>query len=142
MGKVSKLILYVDGASKGNPGPSGIGVVVCDAEGRVLAEIKRTLPETTNNIAEYQALICGLEEALARKADEVCVRSDSELIVKQSSGQYKVRADHLKPLAEQVKQLSGGFHRVIFQQIPREQNKLADRLAKNASLYRGDGENR
>lgn len=130
---MSKLILYVDGASKGNPGPSGIGVVVCDAGGKVLAEIKRTLPETTNNIAEYQALICGLEEALVRKASEVCVRSDSELIVKQSSGQYKVRADHLKPLAEQVKQLAGGFHRVIFQQIPREQNKLADRLAKNAS---------
>ena len=130
---VDKLILYVDGASKGNPGPSGIGVVICDAGGKVLAEIKRTLPETTNNIAEYQALICGLQEALIRKVSEVCVRSDSELIVKQSSGIYKVRAEHLKPLAEQVKQLARGFHRVVFQQIPREQNKLADRLAKNAS---------
>lgn len=128
-----KLILYVDGASRGNPGPSGIGVVVCDVGGRVIGRIQRTLGPATNNCAEYQALICGLEEALIQGASEVVIRSDSELVIRQSSGYYRVRSEHLKPLAEEVSSLKRGFKRVIFEQIPREQNKEADRLAKRAS---------
>ncbi len=130
---MARVIIYVDGSARGNPGPAGIGVVIYDSNNKMINQIKRALSPTTNNIAEYEALICGLESALIHNADQVVVRSDSELVVRQSLGHYKVRAQHLKPLAEQVQRLIRGFDRVIFERIPREKNKQADRLARLAS---------
>ncbi|NLG87127.1 MAG: reverse transcriptase-like protein, partial [Firmicutes bacterium] len=86
-----KLILHIDGASRGNPGPAGIGVVIADVSGTVLAEVSEYIGEVTNNVAEYKALLKGLQEAARIGAKDVSIYSDSELLVKQMNGQYRVR---------------------------------------------------
>jgi ribonuclease HI len=125
-------IVYSDGASRGNPGPAAIGAVVIDPSGRVLHEISETLGLTTNNVAEYRALIAGLEAALALGARRVEVRMDSELIVRQAIGRYRVKNPGLMPYHQRLISLRPRFDEVIFRHVPRAMNSHADALANRA----------
>ena len=127
-----KLIIFTDGASRNNPGPSAIGVIIQDTAGKRVAEISRFIGTATNNQAEYQAIIAALEKARALDASAVDLRADSELVVKQLKGQYRVRNAELKPLFERAQALSRTFNPFSIKYIPREQNCAADRLANQA----------
>ena len=131
--KIDKAILYTDGASRGNPGPAAIGVVIKDGQGRVLGKISRRLGITTNNQAEYKAVIAALEEAARLGLTNVDVKADSELVVKQVSGRYRVKNAALKPLYNRVRELQASFQSFAISYIPRRQNAEADRLC-NAAL--------
>ena len=123
------LIVSCDGASRGNPGPAGIGVLITNEGGSVLAEIAEGLGETTNNVAEYTAAREGLRRAGELGARRVHLRSDSQLLIEQLSGRYKVKSAHLRPLYMEVVQELARFERVKLEHIPRERNREADRLA-------------
>ncbi|MFA5094616.1 MAG: ribonuclease HI family protein [Candidatus Omnitrophota bacterium] len=127
-----RLVIYTDGGSRGNPGPSGIGVVVCDENGETVRNVSKYIGETTNNVAEYTALIYGLQEALILRADEVIINCDSELMVKQVKKEYRVKDKGLKPLSGQVEHLLSGFSKYEINHIDRSLNKGADRLADKA----------
>ena len=128
-----RVVVEADGGSRGNPGPAGYGAVVLDPlTGGVLAERAAGIGRETNNVAEYQGLIAGLAAALELGADEVDVRMDSKLVVEQMSGRWQVKHPSMKPLAREAAQLVSQFSRVSFSWIPRERNKLADRLANEA----------
>src|SRR5262249_1563948 len=114
---------------RGNPGPAGIGVQITDAEGEVLAEIARGLGPTTNNVAEYTAVIEGLRRAAELGAEGVLLRSDSQLLIKQLTGAYRVKAAHLGPLHREALAQSRRFTSIRFEHVPRERNTEADRLA-------------
>lgn len=127
-----KHILYTDGASRGNPGPAAIGIVIADAQGNEVEAIGETIGQTTNNEAEYHALLRGLERAAALWIDELEVRTDSELLARQVKGAYRVRAQNLKPLWEQTRTALARFKNVNIAIIPRELNCRADELANEA----------
>ncbi len=126
------LVLRIDGGSRGNPGPSAIGVVVEDAEGNVLEEVAARIGTTTNNVAEYQALITGLESALDRGGRRVRILSDSELLVKQMRQEYRVRDPELKELYLEAAALVRRFARVEIKHVPRAENSAADALVNKA----------
>lgn len=121
--------LHTDGAARGNPGPAGIGIVLVRPDGEVADELARFIGHATNNVAEYTALITGLERALQFGVFDLDVYSDSELLVRQLNGEYRVKNAGLKPLYERVRQLAGQFRRVRYFHVPREQNRRADELA-------------
>jgi ribonuclease HI len=123
------LIVACDGASRGNPGPAGIGVEITNADGAVLEEIAQGIGETTNNVAEYTAVIEGLARAKELGATSVTLRSDSQLLINQLTGRYRVKALHLQPLHRRARSIAAGFDRVSFEHVPREENVEADRLA-------------
>jgi len=123
------LIIACDGASRGNPGPAGIGVQITDEDGAVVAEIARGIGETTNNVAEYTAVIEGLAFAKELGARSVTLRSDSLLLINQLTGRYRVKAPHLQPLHRRARSIAAGFERIAFEHVPREENVEADRLA-------------
>lgn len=127
-----RVLVYTDGASRGNPGRAGIGVVICDREQNVLEEISEYIGETTNNVAEYRALISALEEVRKYHPKELEVFSDSELLVKQINGQYKVRSPLILPLYKEAKRLVETLPKWKIRHIPREENPLADALANRA----------
>lgn len=129
---MGRLHIYIDGAARGNPGPAGIGIVITDDNGKVIDTLSRYLGETTNNISEYTALIFGMEEARSRKAKELVINTDSELLAKQLGGEYKVKSSALKDLYKKVKTLLANFEEVRINQIDREKNKQADKLANRA----------
>jgi ribonuclease HI len=123
------LIVACDGAARGNPGPAGIGVQITTPDGAVVAEIARGIGEGTNNVAEYTAAIEGLTLARELGARTVTVRSDSQLLVHQLTGRYRVKTPHLQPLHRRVRNLVASFDRVSFEHVGRELNGEADRLA-------------
>jgi len=129
---MKKLIINTDGAARGNPGPAGIGVVIKDEKGAVVREIAEYIGETTNNQAEYRALIMALEAAVELKADSVGIFADSELMVSQIKGIYKVKNEGLKPLFDQARELLQKFKVCNIEYLPREKNKEADKLANIA----------
>jgi ribonuclease HI len=129
---LSTLTIYTDGAARGNPGPAAIGVVLKDQAGNIVAEISRCLGSTTNNQAEYLAIIAGLEKAVSLGAGSITVKSDSELVVKQINGLYKIKNTALRPLYQQVVQFVGQLQGFSISYIPREQNAAADALANKA----------
>lgn len=130
MGAVMKLILCCDGASRGNPGPAGIGVALFrDGESEPLAAIGESIGRATNNVAEYQALLRGLREALLQGADDVEVRTDSELMARQLQGRYKVNSPDLAPLYAEARALLARFERARVTHVLRGKNALADKLA-------------
>ena len=129
--------LYVDGASRGNPGPSAIGVVIEAEYGYVIDMWGDYIGIATNNVAEYTALIRGLKKILDLKIREVKIFSDSELLVKQLNGDYRVKDKKLKKLFEEVKELEKKFNRILYQHIPRERNTRADSLANMALNIKG-----
>jgi ribonuclease HI len=126
-----RLDIYTDGACSGNPGMGGIGVVIKD-QGKVVKELSQSLDQTTNNLAEYTAVIYALQEALIFRADVVAIHTDSELLFRQVKGEYKVINPNIKPLFEQIRHLAKGFKGLTFKHIPRQQNREADSLAKRA----------
>ena len=125
----ARVIINCDGAARGNPGPAGAGAIVVDEDGAILAEVAEGLGETTNNVAEYTAVIRGLEEAKRLGAHEVLLRSDSQLLINQLTARYRVKAPHLQPLHRRVRALLAAFAKVDLEHVPRERNVEADRLA-------------
>lgn len=127
-----QLVLHTDGASKGNPGRSGIGVVVKTPQGEVIETIAEYIGEATNNIAEYRALIKGLEQAEKLGAKDIEVYSDSQLMVRQMLGEYQLKNGELKALAAEAHRLLKSFKRWSLKDVPREMNGQADKLASSA----------
>jgi ribonuclease HI len=125
---LEKVVVNVDGGARGNPGPAAIAAVVQDPGGEVLEERGERIGETTNNVAEYRALLLGIERAAARGASEVELVGDSELVVRQVKGEYKVKDATLRELHAQVKSALGGFERWSIRHVRREENAEADRL--------------
>jgi ribonuclease HI len=132
-------VVYADGASRGNPGPSSIGAVIYDTNGNELHTVSRRLGRATNNEAEYQAAIAGLEAALALGAPRVSLRMDSELVVRQLEFRYKVRNPRLQPFFSRILELKRKFESFDVQSVPRAQNKRADQLANQALDRPADG---
>lgn len=133
------LIINTDGGARGNPGPAGIGVAIYDINEKLIASHKQYIGEATNNVAEYRALILALTEAGKLTADSnqqtaisLDIRMDSELIVRQMTGQYKIKEPALQKLAAEVIKLKNNFGRVSFHHVRREYNKLADKLVNEA----------
>jgi len=133
-----RLFVYIDGACKDNPGPAACGICVCDGDGQIVLTRGFYIGNATNNIAEYTGALRGLELVGALGADDIVVRSDSQLLVRQLNGEYKVRKPHLARLNEQVRQLASSFNSVVFKHITRESNKTADKLARLALKRRRD----
>jgi ribonuclease HI len=129
---MKKLIIHTDGGARGNPGPAGIGVYIQDENGTVVREHSRYLGETTNNVAEYTAVIDALEIAQELGAEQVDFFLDSELVVRQLNGQYKVKNPALAQLFLNIHNLRLGFAKTTFTHVRREQNKDADRLSNVA----------
>lgn len=127
-----EIVLHTDGASRGNPGPAGIGVVLSLPDGTELLAWGQAIGTTTNNVAEYQAMIAGLRKALELGATAVHLRADSELVIRQVNGRYKVKNARMKPLHAQVMELLGKLREWDAVHIPREQNARADELAGGA----------
>ena len=127
-----KVVVHVDGGSRGNPGPAAIGVVVADPDGTVLDEVAEAIGIATNNVAEYRALLRGLERAVALGAREVDLVNDSELVARQVTGAYKVKHPAMKPLYEQAISALRGFDRWGIRSVPRAQNARADALVNQA----------
>ncbi len=125
-------VLHADGAARGNPGPAGAGAVLYDPRGVVIAELRRPLGSATNNRAEYEALVMGLEEARHRSVEDLVVRLDSELLVRQLNGKYRIRNEALRPLAQRAIRLLHEFRDWRVEHVPRERNAHADRLANEA----------
>ena len=128
---MTKLEIYIDGASKGNPGPSGVGVVIFES-GRAVKNLANFIGNATNNIAEYTALIHALQEALIMRADSVKINTDSQLLYRQIKGEYKVKDKNILGLYTQAVHLMSAFKEVLITNIPREDNKSADKLATEA----------
>ncbi|MDO8526521.1 MAG: ribonuclease HI family protein [Deltaproteobacteria bacterium] len=124
--------IYTDGAARGNPGPAGAGWVILDAHGKLLVENKKYLGELTNNQAEYQALLLALNEMQKMGTGSLVLCSDSELMVRQLKGEYKVKNEGLKPLFREAVLILSRFEGHHLKHIPREQNGEADRLANEA----------
>ncbi len=127
-----KVVVHTDGGSRGNPGPAAAGFVICDADGKLLRAKAIFLGETTNNVAEYTALVKALESARDLGATDLTVYTDSELMVRQLKGAYKVKSDLIRPLFKEVNELRSGFESCIVQHVMREKNKEADRLVNKA----------
>ena len=123
-----ELIINVDGGARGNPGPAGYGAMVRDGAGNTVAELSEFIGIATNNVAEYRGLLAGLEYAREHRAQTVKVYSDSELIVKQIHGAYKVKSPDLKPLYDQVRRLISGFPKFSIHHVMRERN--ADEIGR------------
>ena len=123
--------IYVDGASSGNPGDSGAGMVIFDENGTEISRDSVFLGKMTNNMAEYEALLRALEKAQEHGAQDVVVYTDSLLVANQVIGTYKINNDILRQYVVKVKNIISNFDHFAIQYIPREQNRIADKLAKN-----------
>jgi len=127
-----ELVIHVDGASRGNPGQAGCGIFIQDKDGRVVKRVRKKLGLATNNVAEYTALVTALEQAALLGASSVTIFADSELMVKQIKGQYKVKNEGLRPLYSKAISLIDEFEKFRITHILRARNKDADRLANEA----------
>ncbi len=133
-----KVIINIDGGSRGNPGPAGAGVVIADAAGNILHQAGLFIGRATNNVAEYSGLIGALKAAQKLGARDLLIRSDSELLVRQMNGQYRVKNAGLKPLFEEAQSLCRQFASCRIEHIYREQNEQADKLANMAMNVKRD----
>lgn len=127
-----KATLFADGAARGNPGPAGAGAILLGERGEVVAELHRALGRATNNVAEYEALILGLEEAKRRGIVRIDVRMDSMLVVRQMQGLWRIKHPGLRPLALRAGALLAEFPERTIEHVPREENDRADALANRA----------
>jgi ribonuclease HI len=126
------IVAYIDGGARGNPGPAGFGVRIEDDRGTLISEFNGFLGTSTNNVAEYNGLLAALKYAQQHGHKDVHVKSDSELLVKQMRGEYRVKNPGLQPLYQQAKAIALRLDRIVFEHVRREQNKDADRLANLA----------
>lgn len=131
-GALERLKLYCDGAARGNPGPAGAGAVLLASDGTPVAHLGRFLGEATNNVAEYQGLLLGLRRALELGVSEVAVYADSQLVIRQLGGQYRVRNEGLRPLFDEALRLLRTFRKYELHHIPRERNTAADEMSNRA----------
>ena len=129
---IKRVVIFTDGAAEPNPGPAAIGAIIKDKQGRLITTIARSIGRATNNQAEYKAIIAALEHAITLGANQVEIHSDSELVVRQINGEYRVKKATLKPLYQQVKQLQSRLKSFTITHIPRQQNTEADNLANKA----------
>jgi len=129
------VVIFTDGTAEPNPGPAAIGATIKDEQGRLITTISQGIGRATNNQAEYRAIIAALEKAIELGANRVDMRSDSELVVRQINGKYRVKNAALKPLYQQVKHLQSLLEGFTITHIPRQQNREADNLA-NIALKR------
>lgn len=129
---MSELKIYIDGASRGNPGPAGIGVILTK-DGQVIKNLSVYLGVQTNNVAEYMALIFGLQEAIILKAKAVDIYTDSQLLCRQINNEYKIKNSNLIGLYSLAQHLLSGFDRAQVRYISRDKNQGADKLAKKAT---------
>lgn len=127
-----KLNIYVDGASRGNPGPASVGVSVQDESGQEIRDHCRYIGRTTNNVAEYTAMLDALRVASGLGGTELTVYSDSQLLVRQLNGEYRIKNERLRTYAVRVQERCRRFKSVEFIHVPRAENKRADRLANQA----------
>jgi ribonuclease HI len=134
-----KARLSTDGGARGNPGPAAYGYVLETEDGTVLAAHSEAIGVATNNVAEYRALVAGLQKALDLAVDEVDVVSDSQLLVRQMNGEYKVKNEALRKLSLEAAALARRLRRVTYRSVPREHNELADRLVNEALDAAGPG---
>jgi len=130
--KTKRVVIFTDGVAEPNPGPAAIGATIKDEQGRLITTISQPIGHATNNQAEYRAIIAALESAISLGADQVEMRSDSELVVRQINGRYRVKNAALKPLFQKVKQLQRRFEGFTITHVPRQQNREADSLAGKA----------
>ena len=130
--KLERVTISADGASRGNPGPAAIGATIKDGQGELVARISRPIGIATNNQAEYRAIIAALREAIRLGAKKADISLDSQLVVRQVRGQYRVRNAALKLLLQEVRQLTGCLEAFTITHVTRNQNKEADRLANMA----------
>ncbi|MBI5724965.1 MAG: ribonuclease HI family protein [Planctomycetes bacterium] len=133
-----KLTINIDGGSRGNPGPAGAGIVIVDQDGQVLGKSGVFIGRATNNVAEYRGLITALQKAKQLGADHVEIVSDSELLVRQMTGVYRVKNAKLIPLFQDAMELRKAFAKCTFRHVPRELNKQADKLANQAMNVQAD----
>lgn len=129
------LVVYTDGASRGNPGPASYGFTISDEGGKLLVEVGEYIGIATNNVAEYKAVLGALEkikEKFSQTSSHVEVFADSKLVAEQLSGRYKIKSPHLKLIIVQIKQLESEIGNVVYNHIPRAKNAEADRLANKA----------
>ena len=129
---IRKVVIHSDGVSRSNPGPAAIGATIKDEQGRMLATISRSIGRATNNQAEYKAVVAALEKAIELGAQQVELNLDSELVVRQVTGRYRVKNQALQPLFGKVNKLLGSLEGFKIKHVPRRQNKEADRLANSA----------
>lgn len=129
---VNELIIYADGASRGNPGPSAVAAIAYLPSGELLTSVSKRIGKATNNVAEYRAVLEGLRLARMLRAVTVVVRLDSELVVKQLNGEYRVKSHDLRPFADAVISEASSFKRCTFTYVARSENTEADRLANRA----------
>jgi ribonuclease HI len=122
----------IDGGSRGNPGPAAYGVIIRDARGEIVAKLKKYIGRMTNNVAEYYGLIAAMDYAQSHSIRALRIESDSELLVKQMRGQYKVKSEDLRPLFERAQKMSKAFDSFRIEHVYREQNREADALANEA----------
>lgn len=126
------VVVHVDGGARGNPGPAAIGVVISDPDGEVLEELGETIGVATNNVAEYRALLKGLERAHALDAREIEIVNDSELVARQVTGAYRVKHPAMKPLHAEATAALREFDRWRIRSVPRAENARADELVNEA----------
>ena len=131
-GSHARLVIHVDGGSRGNPGPAAIGVVVASPDGAIVDELGETIGVATNNVAEYRALLRGVQEAARLGAREIELINDSELVAKQLTGAYKVKHPAMQPLHAEALRALQGFDRWRIRSVPRAQNARADELVNEA----------
>jgi ribonuclease HI len=124
--------LYSDGAARGNPGPAGAGAVIVSPGGHIVAKMGKFLGDNTNNFAEYMGLLLGLRRAKAMGIKEIEILSDSELMIRQLKGEYQVKAENLRPLYDEAKELLKAFPALLLRHIPREENSAADEMSNRA----------
>lgn len=132
------MIINIDGGARGNPGVAGFGVYVQDEDGGPAAELFGFLGIQTNNVAEYAALIVALRHAVRHQAASVIIRSDSQLLVRQMTGEYRVKNPGLIPMNDAARRLAARLPRVAYEHVPRERNRDADRLANVAMDTRAE----
>jgi ribonuclease HI len=125
-------LAHIDGAARGNPGPASYAVIVRGPDGNVVSELKKSIGRETNNVAEYFALIAALDYAAGHGIRRLRIRSDSELLVRQMQGRYKVKSADLRPLHERASKLARALDYFAIEHVPREENRGADRLANEA----------
>ena len=135
----TEAVAFIDGGARGNPGPAGCGAVLFDRDKQLLAEGSLYVGQTTNNVAEYEGLLLALRKALELGVQSLEVRSDSQLLVRQMTGAYRVKALNLQPLYNQAQTLARRFKSIHYTHVPREQNKHADRLANKAMDQKANG---
>lgn len=126
------IVAYIDGGARGNPGPAGYGVRIEDEQGSLINEFNGFIGNSTNNVAEYNGLLAALRYAQQHGHRSLRIRSDSELLVKQMRGEYRVKNAGLQPLHQQARAIADSLERVVYEHVRREQNKEADRLANLA----------